>query len=249
LSNLLSIFKWSEAQGFIPENSNPVRGLSPNKKAAKKAAQERRPFTDEELLKVFGSSEFRKQKDTNPARYWLPLICLWEVTRREEAGQLAVCDIQEEAGIPFVRINDDEKIGQSLKNEGSRRRVPVHSSLVKLGFLNFVKSVKAAGHTRLFHSLSRGANGYSDPVGKFFGRLVRKVGITDPAIVLHSTRHTGISRLTGAGVPEDVRKMIVGHSDSDVHGKTYVHRDQIPLGLLREGLEKLCYDEVVKALN
>ena len=249
LSNLSGLFKWSEAQGFIGEGSNPVRGLAPNKKAAKKAAQDRRPFMDEELLMVFGSKAFIQQKEANPARYWLPLICLFQVTRREEAGQLAVCDIQEEAGIPFLRINDDEKLGQSLKNEGSRRRVPIHSSLIKLGFLDYVKIVKAAGHTRLFHSLTRGANGFSDPVGKFFGRLVRKVGITDPAIVLHSTRHTGISRLTGAGVPQDIREILVGHAAAGVHGQTYVHRDQLPLSLLRDGLEKLRYDDVVEALR
>jgi hypothetical protein len=34
-----------------------------------------------------------------------------------------------------------------------------------------------------------------------------------------------------------------------VHGQTYVHRETIPLSLLREGLEKLKYDEVVKALE
>jgi integrase len=166
----------------------------------------------------------------------LPLICLFQVTRRKEAGQLAVCDIQEEAGIPFLRINDDEKLGQSLKNEGSRRRVPIHSSLIKLGFLEFVKKVKAAGHTRLFPSLTRGANGYSDPVGKFFGRLVRKVGITDPAIVLHSTRHTGISRLTGAGVPQDIREILVGHAATNVHGQTYVPSGQATAVLAARGV-------------
>jgi len=248
LSNLSSIFKWSEAQGFVPENTNPVRGLAPTKKAAKKAAQDRRPFTDEELLQVFGAKEFMKQRDSNPARYWLPLICLYQVTRREEAGQLAVCDIQEEAGVPYFRINDDERLGQSLKNEGSRRRVPIHSSLVQLGFLEYMKNVKSAGHTRLFPSLTRGTNGYSDPVGKWFGRLLRSVGIDDPAIVLHSTRHTGISRLTGAGVPQDIREILAGHAAAGVHGQTYVHRDQLPLRLLKDNLEKLRYDGVVKAL-
>ena len=72
LSNLSVMFKWFEAQGFIPENSNPVRGLSPNKKQAKKAAQDRRPFTDEELVKVFGSAEYRKQRDKDPARVLAP---------------------------------------------------------------------------------------------------------------------------------------------------------------------------------
>lgn len=86
LSNLSVLFKWAEAQGFIPENSNPCRGLAPSKKQAKKQATKRSPFTDEELLTVFSSPEFLKQKDTNPARYWLPLLCLFSAARREEIG-------------------------------------------------------------------------------------------------------------------------------------------------------------------
>jgi integrase len=250
LSNLGGIFKWSVAQGFIPpgEGSNPCHGLAPSKKQAKKVAKERRPFTDAELVQVFGSPEYRKQKDKDPARYWLPLLCLFGVCRREEAGQLAVSDIQEKAGIAFLRINDDAKLGQSLKNDGSRRRVPIHSALVMLGFLQYVESIKRAGHVRLFPELKRGANGYSDPVGKWFGRLLRSVGINDPAVVLHSTRHTGISRLTGAGVPQDIREILAGHAAAGVHGQVYVHRADLPLQLLQRNLEKLDYSAVVKAL-
>ena len=65
LSNLSGIFKWCEGQGYITEGSNPVRGLPPNKKAAKKAAQDRRPFTDDELLQVFGSPDYISQRESN----------------------------------------------------------------------------------------------------------------------------------------------------------------------------------------
>ena len=43
--------------------------------------------------------------------------------------------------------------------------------------------------------------------------------------------------------------MLDGHAAVDVHEQTYVHRETIPLGLLREGLEKLKYDDVVKVLG
>jgi hypothetical protein len=49
-------------------------------------------------------------------------------------------------------------------------------------------------------------------------------------------------------VADDVVKMLVGHSDASVHGQTYLHRNLIPLSLLREGLEMLRYDQVVEAL-
>lgn len=68
-------------------------------------------------------------------------------------------DIQGDQGTPFIRNNDDEKLGQSLKNEGSRRRVPIHSSLIKLGFLDYVQQMKQDGHTRLFPKLTRAIAG------------------------------------------------------------------------------------------
>ena len=46
-----------------------------------------------------------------------------------------------------------------------------------------MKSIKAAGHARLFPTLKKGGNNYGDAVGKFFSRLVRKVGLTDPAFI------------------------------------------------------------------
>jgi len=200
------------------------------------------------LLKVFGSPEYTRERQKNPSRYWLPLICLFQVCRREEAGQLAVVDIQEEGGISYIRINDDEKLGQSLKNEGSRRRVPLHPSLIQLGFLEFVNKCKGAGHVRLFPELKKGGNGYGDAVGKWFGRLKVKHGITDEAKVLHSLRHGGITKLHAVGCADNIVKMISGHTEEGVHGRTYVHREHIPLSLMQEVLEKLDYTAVVNAL-
>lgn len=69
LSSLSGLFKWAEQQGFVPDGFNPIRGLSPNKRQAKKHATPRRPFTDAKLLAVFSSKEFLKQRETHPDRY------------------------------------------------------------------------------------------------------------------------------------------------------------------------------------
>jgi integrase len=86
-------------------------------------------------------------------------------------------------------------------------------------------------------------------VGKFFARLLTKVGLTDPALVLHSLRHGGITKLHAAGVANNLAEVLVGHSADNVHGQVYVHRENLPLSLLRDGLERLKYEEVVKALT
>jgi integrase len=248
LSALSVVFKWAESNGYMTDGSNIMKGLTPNKKAARKQAVQRRPFTDAELLTVLGSKEFIAQRETNPDRWWIVLLCLFTAARREEVAQFALSDIGSDDGIHFLKITDEGK-DQTLKNEGSRRRVPVHSALVQLGFLDYVARMRKANHFRLFPQLKKGQNGYSDPCGKWFGRLVTKCGLTDPALVLHGLRHGGITKLHAAGVADDVVKMLVGHSDQTVHGQTYLHRNLIPLKLLRDGLEKLRYDIVMKALH
>lgn len=249
ISTFVAVLRWAEAQGYMPDGRNPLKGLAPNKKVVKKSMQKRRPFTDEELLTVLGSNEFLKQRKKRPERWWIVLLCLFGGVRREESAQLVLADIQVEEGIPFIRIYDDATLDQHLKNEGSRRRVPIHSALVRLGFLDYVEGIRKAGHVRLFPDLVKGHNGLGDPAGKWFGRLVTRVGLTDPALVLHSLRHGALTKLHAAGVPDDTVKMLAGHADQTVHGNTYVHRHLIPLSLLRGGLEKLVYPEVEAALR
>lgn len=98
----------------------------------------------------------------------------------------------------------------------------------------------------MFTSLKKGKNTFADATGKWYGRLLKKVGLTDKALVLHGLRHTGITRLANAGANDKVRRVLVGHAGQDVHDRIYNHG--VPLALLQEGLEKLQYPEVIQAL-
>jgi integrase len=145
------------------------------------------------------------------------MLLLFECCRREAAAQLYLKDLGVIDGVPYIQITDEEP-DQSLKNEGSKRRVPIHSSLLQLGFMEYVESIKRAGHTRLFPQLRRkGNNGYGDPVGKWFGRLVSSLGLTNPRLVIHFLRHGGITKLHSAGVPVNIAETLTGHSAGNVH--------------------------------
>jgi integrase len=75
--------------------------------------------------------------------------------------------------------------------------------------MQYLESIKQAGHTRLFPQLkSKRNNGY----GKWFGRLVSSLGLTDPRLVIHSLRHGGISKLHSAGVPVNIAETLTGHT-------------------------------------
>jgi integrase len=174
---------------------------------------------------------------------------MFQGCRREEAAQLYLKNFGEVDGMRILHITDEEP-DQTLKYPTTnRRKVPIHSSLVKLGFLKYVELIKRQGHKRLFPQLDRkGKNGYGDPVGKWFGRLVTGMGLTDPRLVIHSFRRGVITMLHSAGVPVNIAEVITGHSGGTVHAE-YVHRDQISMKTLQEALEKVQFPEVVKALS
>lgn len=247
LHSLAHFFTWASGQGFAQEDYNPVKGLLIHKRIARQERQARKPFTDAQLALILGHPEFRKQREgKHPERYWLVLCLLLSGARREEIAQLQTVDIGDESGVAFFNItNEGEQ--QSLKNIGSKRRIPLHADLVRLGFLTYVAQMRKAKQPRLFPQLRKGENGYGDAVGKWFARLLRHhLQITDPALVLHSRRHTFITRLIAAGVPQDIREVLVGHASETVHGQTYVHRDAIPLAHLKSHLDKLDFRPLLK---
>lgn len=125
--------------------------------------------------------------------------------------------------------------------------MPIHSSLIALGFLDYVQTARAQGQTRLFYQLPRGVNGYSDGVGKWFAKHLDKVGLSEPELVMHSLRH-GIHYLHALGCPQDVAEMLTGHTASTVHNR-YEHRSLTPLTRLRDGLEQMQFPAVLKVLT
>ena len=140
--------------------------------------------------------------------------------------------------------------GKRLKNATSIRRVPVHSHLLELGLLDYISDRRRRKQTQLFTKPARenkrgsGRDTVGDSVGKWWARLLKSVNVKGNKN-LHSFRHTVVTRLTAAGVPQDIREILVGHAAGNVHGQIYTHREQIPLSLLRQHLEKLDFKRLL----
>jgi integrase len=244
---LSGLFTWASKQGYTPEGAtHPIRGLAPERAEREKGATPIRPFTDEELTKVFCSPRFLQQRLSRPDRYWVTLICLYSLCRREEAAQLTLNDLGEKDGIPFIIITDLGE-NQSVKTPGSKRTIPIHSSLIALGFLDVVQTARRQGHKRLFHQLPLISHRYGGAISKWFAMHLDRVGLSQPELVMHSLRH-GIHYLHALGCPQDVAEMLTGHTASSVHNK-YEHRNLTPLTRLREGLECMQFPAVLDALR
>jgi integrase len=180
----------------------------------------------------------------HPERYWIVMLCLYAGLRREEAAQLLVSQVvkDQDTGIWYLDIRADQGGGQSLKNESSTRRVPIHAALItsRLDFLAYVTKTAKAGHSRLFWQCQKTASGYGDKAGQWFGRLLHTTLKFPNTHVLHSLRHGWITGLHAAGVPDQLVFALCGHTAAggEVHAR-YTHRESFPLKSLSEAVNKL----------
>ena len=231
LRKLSAFMNWCKTNGYIQDN--PLTGLKMMTGSAKEA---RLSFEQHDLTTLLDLDALKTEARKHPWRYWIPLLGRYTGARLEELCQLRTDDFVEQQGILCIRI-DDSSEGQNLKNASSRRMLPVHPSLIELGLLRHVESVRASGGHRLFPELEpvRGKLGHAP--SKWFGRYKAKRGIDDSKKTFHSFRHTLIDDLRDAGVQDSLIKRIVGHEDSAVTFGVYGSRT--PLKAMLEALQHI----------
>ena len=227
LRKLSAFLNWCKANGYIEDN--PLAGLKMMTGAAKDA---RLSYENEDLLKLLNLTTLQNEARKHPWRYWLPLLGRYTGARLEELCQLHVADISQVHGTPCFRIDDHEN--QNLKNDASRRIIPIHPTLIDLGLLEHVESLKGQGVVRLFPELTptRGKLGHAP--SKWFSRYRHKEGVIDPRKTFHSFRHTMIDELRDAGVQDSLVKRLVGHEDNSVTFGVYGSR--VPIKAMLEAL-------------
>lgn len=235
LSSLGAFCSWLVAHGYI--DSNPTDGMSLAKDKRKKAY----PFTVEQMNLLFKSPLFTGCKSEEAPRfwnkpgtvlmlnhrYWVPLIMLYSGARPAEIAQLAVKDIRQDQETWIMDItetsDDGEEDLKSLKTLGSRRIVPIHPELVRLGFLNYLEETKRAGHSRVFPFATRNARGQMiADFSREFGRYLTKIGLKQGrGLSLYSFRHGAVDALRRAGYLDDQFNFIFGHGNGNLVTRGY----------------------------
>jgi integrase len=208
LSRVAAFFTWAVGHGYT--NLNPAGGMT--LRNPKRANEERKGFTADDLEKLFGTDEYTKGKHGKPYMHWAPLIALYTGARLNEIAQLHVADFVEDSGIPVLSINDEGE-GKRLKTKAGKRLIPIHTELIRLGLLNYVQGLRKKRVSRLFPELILRRDGYGQTVSKWFARYCDRCGITEPGKVFHSFRHTVIDQLKQAGVAKEKIAALVGHED------------------------------------
>lgn len=234
--------------GKLSENPIVSSGLSKAaaKAATKLAGKQRRikEYTQEQLKVIFSSPIYSPGGWTSPnadfgqAWYWLPLLMYYTGARREELAQLTVSDVRTTDDVHHLNIlsGDDEEDGhRTVKTESSRRIVPLHPDLVKLGLLTYANSLPQEG--QLFPKLKVNKRGYHGAnFGKRWASYLRDtVKLESSATPSHGFRHTFKTLSRAAGIPEDVQDAITGHASSNSVARNY---GSMPLSVMYREVQK-----------
>ena len=227
-------FDWAERHGY--SSHTLFKGMKVKKD--KDSRSERKPFTLDQTLLIHTeltqnpSGLVRKE-----SHKWGMLLGMYTGARLNEICQLDIADVQQEGNTWFLNITDDGDDNKSVKSKAGRRKVPLHSELIRLGFLDLVRNRRNAA--RLFPDYSYSANGgYGRNLGRWCNEsFLPKLGIKQPGLVFHSLRHTVVTRLSQADVPEPVVQCIVGHARSGVTQEVY-NREGYTLVQLKAAIDR-----------
>jgi integrase len=161
LGGVQAVAVWGRDNGLIPDEvpwADPFSNMR-----LEEAVPSRDPWQVDELKLLFGSPVFtsraRPVGGRGEAAFWLPLLALFTGARLGELAPLTPADISTDAstGIAVITIKEDLEQGRTLKTLVSRRAIPVHPELVRIGFLEFVDDVRSGGkEARLFPLLTPG---------------------------------------------------------------------------------------------
>ena len=236
---------WARLTGY--EVDDKLEGILyvARKNTPKTKNIQRVPFNDLDLIKIFESKDYLSGKISRASDYWVPLIALFTGARLGEICQLTTDDVKNIDGIWCFDINDDGDEGKLIKAVGSKRVVPIHQALLKLGLIEYKNTVNKHKFTNLFPKEVRSANGRFSAIQKRFTHHFSKLNFDSKdkeSKVFHSFRHLVRTRLVELNVSEGLIDAIVGHTSGErsIGSKHYTHTQLIQQK--NEAITKLNYN-------
>ena len=228
LSTLIKVMDFARKEGYI--DRNPAEGLTPL--AATVPDEDKRdPYTLEHLQAIFSAPIYtgcvddergiNKPGPNHPkrSRFWLPLISLFTGMRMNEICQLNVNDLKcTDAGTHYFHVFPSTK-DQRVKNPSSRRKFPVHPILIHVGFLDYIKGLRAKGEGKAFPEIPVPKSGYrSDIFSKRYATFQKGLGIPrktgvpphERQYTFHSFRHNFRDELRRTEAPAEIVELLGG---------------------------------------
>ena len=227
-------------------NDNPTRDVRLFSKS-ENVKKRRRLYTKEELTALY-----IKGKPEQDWQVWSPRLGLYAGVRITESIQLKPEDVSNEFGVWHILIRP----GRGQKVKGNRARViPVHSELIRLGFIDYAKAAKKAKREWLFPDVplveKKGID-FNAPdletimvpsqnaATQWFGRFSDDCGVSDPNVDFHAIRGNFVTYGAQLGKSLSLRMELAGHSTGSGVHQTYIYAGS-SLKSLKAEIDKVKY--------
>lgn len=185
--------------------NNPFENI--RMRATADARSARDPFTVDELNIIFASSKL------SPSFRWMLILAIFGSFRLGELCQIRRRHVLLHAqGFMYITLPSHEFV---LKNAQSARSVPLHETVMRAGFAEFLGQQEDYLFPDQFDRKAMQDNRQiTKEPSKRFSRLLAKIGVKRPRLSFHSARHTWEHECNMCGISGYERKRIAGEIGS-----------------------------------
>ena len=230
-SHLKEFFNIAKDKGYYPKAlDNPAVDVEKFGRGEKGKISERKgmaPFTEAQLKVIFSPESLRDRTEMPHTRRAL-VLGLFTGARVGELAQLLVSSFTVVGGHHCLSLDGE------AKEQVSRRVIPVHPDLIRLGVLDWVKEQKKRGgeDARLFPLLYIEGKSKGNALSHGTTRLLDALNIKpnnrgglDKRVGFHSFRSTVIQTLQGdvdgeGDIYAERRRVYVGHASDERHDRS-----------------------------
>jgi integrase len=235
------MFKYASKMDYVTKN--PFEG-----ETIKNTDSKKRPrWKSEQLQKLFSSPIYTHHNFVNPDDYWISLLILHTGARPSEICQLETNDYKIKDGIHCLYITKSglkpvtESViqsGKRVKNKFSARVMPIHSTLIRLGFIQYVEQRKANSQKQIFNCKPLGKiQDWSKGFGKRFGVILSNLGfMPNKRPTAYGFRHTVRDEYKLTEMPKDIVTELFGHAE-DTFGERHYTESNFRTFRLKEVIE------------
>lgn len=193
----------------------------------KDSEKKRQPFEADDAHQILNAVQISESESGGTSKETMEFgmfvkLAFFTGARCEELAQLRASDLIYAHGHPCLHLHN--KDGNNLKTTSSVRKIPLHIELINGGVLEFLQSKLDEGSdTLLFNAIvSKSKDGRKGgAIGKRFERLLKKLGLKQPGVCLHSARYNAKQAMTSSNCNAQATDAYFGHWDRSSAG-TYM---------------------------
>lgn len=223
-SHLKMFIEAAQRAGHYPLGPNPADKLVGGPKGVKQVRAETHgwePLTLAQLKHLFAAKNLKLTREPHTRRALV--MGLYTGARVGEVAQLKVKDFEVIDGVKCLRFQGE------LKTQTSKRLIPLHPDLLRLGLWDWKEEQEKLGEVRLFPTVKLdGKSGKGNAISKGTSNLLARLKITveegkTTRLGFHSFRNNVIQELQGADASkllEERRRAYVGHAPYEKQDNT-----------------------------